>query len=315
MNETNAIVRGCYSHDLLIHDNDQALVDGTSAFVQQALSSGGQVLVHSWEERVAMLHAALGSHPRLEYGLDRDLYLSPMSTLFDYERAVARSSGAELWVCGSVPFGSDDSAHPAWTRYESLVNEVLGRYPFHALCTYDTRSLPASTVAAARATHPCISNGVDRLDNPGYVTPADFLTDPRAAAPCPPASAPYASVTLHDAHELRYARHLVAEAADATSALGRDRIEGFVTALHEVVVNGLVHGRPPVKLDVWVDTAKLTCLVVDNGPGIANPLAGYRHPEPSLDHGRGLWLARQLCDELIIRTPDGCGGNVLMTTV
>jgi len=314
MTEARAIVHGCYSHDLLIHDDDRELVDGTLAFVRQGLSSGGQVLVHSSEERVAMLHAALGSHPRLEYGLDRDLYLTPMSTLFDYERAVARSQEADLWVTGTVPFGPDHSVHPAWTRYESLVNEVLGRYPFHALCTYDTRALPAGTVAAARATHPCISNGVDRVDNPGYVTPADFLTDPRAAAPCPPTSPPYASVTIHDAHDLRLARHLVAEVADAASVVDRDRIEGFVTAVHEVLANGLNHGRPPVRLGVWVDTAKVTCLIVDSGPGIANPLTGYRYPEAARDRGRGLWIARQLCDELIIRNSDGGGCNVLMSS-
>lgn len=315
MNETKVIVGGCYSHDLLIHDDDHELVAGTRAFVQQGLSAGGQVLVHSSEERVALLRAAVGTHPRLEYGLDHDLYLAPMSTLFDYERTVARSSEGELWVTGTVPFGPDPSAHPAWTRYESLVNEVLGRYAFHALCTYDTRALPAGTVAAARATHPCISNGVDRVDNPGYVSPAEFLTDPRAASPCPPASPPYAFVTLHHIHDLRLARHLIAEAADAASVIDRASIDGFVIAVHEVLNNGLNHGRPPVTLTMWVDTAKLTCLIVDDGPGIANPLTGYRHPDPALEHGRGLWLARQLCDELIIRNSDTGGCAVLMTSV
>ena len=314
MTESNAIVRSCYSHDLLIHDNDLDLVAGTAAFVEQGLSSGGRVLVHSTEDRVAMLRATVGTHPRLDYGLDSDLYLTPMTTLFDYERTVARSpENSEFWVTGTVPFGPDRSAHPAWTRYESLVNEVLHRYAFHALCTYDTRSLPASTVAAARATHPCVSNGVDRAENPGYVHPVDFLTDPRAASPCPPESPPYAVVTLHYAHDLRLARHLIAEVADAASVVDRDTIDGFVTAVHEVLTNALKHGRPPVELTVWVETANVTCLVSDDGSGIANPLAGYRSPDAFLDTGRGLWLARQLCGELIIRnTSSGC--TVLMTT-
>ena len=314
MNEANAIAHGCYSHDLLIHDTDEELVACTVAFVEQGLSSGGQVLVHSSEDRVAMLRAAVGTHPRLDYGLDAELYLAPMSTLFDYERSVARASG-ELWVTGTVPFGPDHDAHPAWTRYESLVNEVLGQYPFHALCTYDTRALPASTVAAARATHPCIVDGAERSENPGYVLPRNFLTDPRAATPCAPASPPYASITLHHPHDLRLARHIVTEVADAASVVDRDRIDGFVTAVHEVLANGLEHGRPPVELSMWADTARLTCLVVDNGPGIANPLTGYRHPEPTLVDGRGLWLARQLCDELVIHNSDTGRCNVLMTIV
>ena len=61
------------------------------------------------------------------------------------------------WVTGTVPFGADHTQHPAWSRYESLVNEVLGRFAFHALCTYDTRALPASTLEAAAT--PSISTG------------------------------------------------------------------------------------------------------------------------------------------------------------
>lgn len=315
MNTPNAITRGCYSHDLLIHDNDDDLVAGTVAFVEQGLESGGQVLVHSSEARVAMLRSALGTHPRLDYGFDCDLYLSPMTTLFHYERTLAqRGDDGEFWVTGTVPFGLDHAAHPAWTRYESLVNEVLGHYPFHALCTYDTRELPPSTIDAARATHPCISNGVDRVDSLGYVDPATFLTDPRAASPCPPASRPAASATLHVVQDLRSARHFVTSLAVAGSAVDLDTIHDFVTAVHEVLANGLLHGRPPVELTVWVETTRLTCLISDDGPGIANALAGYRHPDVAADHGRGLWLARQLCDELIIRNPEAGCCSVLMTT-
>jgi anti-sigma regulatory factor (Ser/Thr protein kinase) len=314
VNETNAGVHGCYTHQLLIHDTDDALVAGTAAFVELGLSCGGRVLVHSCEDRVALLRAALGTHRRLDYGFDRDLYVSPMSTLFKYERELARGPHASgLWVTGTVPFGSDHSAHPAWTRYESLVNEVLGPYPFHALCTYDTRALPAAVVGAARATHPCISNGVRQDDNPGYMQPVDFMTDPRAGSPSPPTSPPLAVITVNHTRDLRLARHLIAEVADAASVVDRDNIEGFVTAVNEVLANGLRHGRPPVELKVWVDTAQLTCLVTDNGPGIANPLTGYRSPGASVDSSRGLWLARQLCDELIIRNTDDGRCSVLMT--
>ena len=33
--------RDVFSHDLLLHDSDVALVEGTRAFVQQGLDSGG----------------------------------------------------------------------------------------------------------------------------------------------------------------------------------------------------------------------------------------------------------------------------------
>jgi anti-sigma regulatory factor (Ser/Thr protein kinase) len=313
MNNPNAIVSGRYSHDLMLHDTDEDLVAGTVAFVTQGLASGGQVLVHSSEERVGLLRQALGTHPRLEYGLDRDLYLSPTSTLFAYERQLAESTdAAELWVAGTVPFGADQTEHPAWARYESLVNEVLGPYAFHALCTYDTRTLPASTLEAARLTHPCLSTGADRVESADYLHPADFLTDPRAEVPEPPAWAPAATATLLDVADLRHARHLVSGIGASSSAVARATIDGFVLALSEVLLNGLRHGSPPVELTVWAETSKLTCLVTDGGAGVANRLSGYRYPEP--DGPRGLWVARQLCEELIIGNTRVGGGSVLLAT-
>ena len=80
-----------FSHDLLLHDGESAVVPGTLAFVQEGLASGGEVLVHGTEDRVAMLREVLGTHPRLTYGLDQDLYQSPMATLFRYQQALAES--------------------------------------------------------------------------------------------------------------------------------------------------------------------------------------------------------------------------------
>lgn len=309
----DAIAFGTFSHDLLIHDTDEELVAGTAAFVEQGLHSGGNVLVHSNEDRVAMLRSALGVSPHLQYALDSDLYRTPMTTLFNYERTMAEASDrGELWVTGTVPFGADRARHPAWTRYESLLNEVLRPYPFHALCTYDTRVLPAATVAAAAATHPCVRTGADRVRNIGYVEPGEFLTDARGRAPSAPTARPTASTTLHDVHDLSTARHLLAATGRGATALAHETLDDFVVAVNEVLVNGVRHGRPPVELTIWAEPSRLTCQVTDAGPGIANPLAGYsRHLD--VDAPKGLWMARQLCDELVIGT--GADANtVLMTT-
>lgn len=307
------MTEGRLTHDVLIHDDDDELVEATRAFVERGLSSGGQVLVHGSEQRVGSLRTVLGGHPRLDYGLDRDLYLTPMRTLFGYQRIAEESAANAMWVTGTVPFGSDETGHPAWFRYESLLNEVLAEYPFHALCTYDTRDLPTATVAAARATHPCIGNGNTRAANPAYVPPSGFLTDPRAASPRPPTSASDASLVLHHPGDLQSARRLITSVAEPAGALDRTCIDALVGAAHEALTNGLEHGRPPVTLNVWVDVATVTCLILDDGPGTANPLAGYRRPDVARGDGQGLWLARQLCDELILRNGERGGCAVLLT--
>ena len=312
MTSPGPIPNGRYSHDLLLHDSDAELVAATRAFVELGLASGGQVLVHSSEDRVAMLREAVGSHPRLDYGLDCDLYLSPSSTLFAYERKLAAET-TEMWVTGTVPLGEDPAGHAAWTRYESLVNEVLGPYAFHAMCTYDTRTLPAETIAAARASHPGLSAGGDRsCSSAEYLDPAAFLTDPVAGVPDPTCRAPSLVATLDSLQDLWLARRLMARTAESAGAVSRETIQGFIAATHEVLVNAMRHGGTPVELMMWVDLARLACRVTDAGAGIPDTLAGYRCAEST---GRtGLWVARQLCEEIIVSNPRGGGCSVLMVT-
>jgi anti-sigma regulatory factor (Ser/Thr protein kinase) len=181
------------------------------------------------------------------------------------------------------------------------------------LCTYDTRTLPASTVAAARATHPGLSSGGDRtVSCAEYLDPAAFLTDPLAGVPDPPQTPPSVAVTLHDLYDLGPVRQLVARSAESAAALSRDTVEGFVTASHEVLVNALAHGRPPVELLMWVDGSKLVCQVTDAGPGIEDTLFGY-HPSDASGPA-GLMVARQLCEDVIVSNPGGGGCSVLLAT-
>ena len=304
-----------YSHDLLLHDNDDELVAGTVAFVEQALASGGQVLVHGSADRVAMMRSAIGSHPRLKYGEDDDLYQSPLSTLFAYQRTMAeRREPIELWATGPVPICTGRAVHAGWARYESLVNEVLSPYAFHGLCTYDTQTLPARAIAVARATHPTLHIGRDRVSCTDYLEPTAFLSDSSAGLVDPGDVPPTATVRLDTLHDLRPARGLLSRiAAEWATEIARDTVEGFVSAAHEVLANGLEHGRPPVRLAIWAEASRLTCRITDAGPGIADTLAGYRYPEGP-DH-TGLWMARQLCEDIIISNPPGGGCQVIMTTV
>ena len=312
MTDAATITAGSYSHDLLLHESDEELVEGTRAFVEEGLAAGGNVLVHSSKPRVELLRDALGSHPRLEYGLDEELYLTPTTTLFAYQRKLEEEPlPVDLWVTGTVPLAEDGQGHAAWSRYESLVNEVLGPYAFHALCTYDLQRLPESTIAAAKATHQHVGTGARRAASDEYQDPADFLVDPLAAVPGPPEARPVVTMTLNGLQHLTAARLLIHRAA-RSSTLADEAVQGFVGAVNEVLVNGLVHGGAPIKMLVWVEGARLTCLVEDDGPGNADRLAGYRYPDPL--GPTGLWVARQLCQDIFISNVPGGGCRVLVVT-
>lgn len=301
-----------FRHVLLVHDNDDQLVEGVSAFVTEGLTSGGDVMVLGTQDRLGLMREVFGSRPRLEYGSVEDLYVAPMRTLFNFQRTLAeREEPRVLWATGMVPLGEDAAAQAAWDRFESAVNEALAAFPFRGLCAYDTRTRPVPVIEAARATHPTVSVDQTCHTSPEYVDPAAFLNDPLGNAPSPPTSAPSVAATATHYRQLSQARELLWARARADSALPSLTIELFLLAVHEIALNGLVHGRPPVHLTLWADVGSLTCLVEDPGPGNLDPMTGFRRPG---ENGPlGLWLARQQVDELFISTSASGGSRVLLT--
>ena len=74
----------------------------------------------------------------------------------------------------------------------------------------------------------------------------------------------------------------------------------FVAAVNEILTNGYLHGTPPLELILWRGADHVECRVKDRGSGQPDPAAGYRHHHSPARAGAGLWLARQLCDDLDI---------------
>jgi anti-sigma regulatory factor (Ser/Thr protein kinase) len=84
--------------------------------------------------------------------------------------------------------------------------------------------------------------------------------------------------------------------------------EQFVQAVDEVATNAIDHGGGSGLLRVWTDPQRISCEVSDTGAGLRDPLAG-RLPTGFTARGRGLWLARQLCD--LVELHSGPGGTTV----
>jgi anti-sigma regulatory factor (Ser/Thr protein kinase) len=97
---------------------------------------------------------------------------------------------------------------------------------------------------------------------------------------------------------------VVATAVDAD--LPRERADELALAVNEIATNAILHGRPPTTLRIWRQHDQIVCEVADAGAGIKDQLAGQVRPPADAVGGRGLWLARQLCDALEIRNGVGC---------
>jgi anti-sigma regulatory factor (Ser/Thr protein kinase) len=108
------------------------------------------------------------------------------------------------------------------------------------------------------------------------------------------------------ASELRTLREDVAALA-AGAGLHEPRLADFVLAVNEVMTNVVRHGGGRGRLRLWLAEGRLRCEIADHGPGIPpSRLANDELPPGSATGGRGLWLARRLCDAMTVDTgPDG----------
>jgi anti-sigma regulatory factor (Ser/Thr protein kinase) len=113
--------------------------------------------------------------------------------------------------------------------------------------------------------------------------------------------------------ELPRMRSLIESTAIA-AGLTPSRAEEAVLAVNEVATNALLHGGPPAALRVWVDDEELTYEISDRGTGIEDVLAGAQRPSATQIGGRGLWITRQLCDDVEITNDEGCTVTLRVAT-
>jgi anti-sigma regulatory factor (Ser/Thr protein kinase) len=111
-------------------------------------------------------------------------------------------------------------------------------------------------------------------------------------------------VELYDPQPVEARRAVEALARRTTlSDLGRDSLLGAVS---EVVTNARDHGRGRVCLEAWASPHGVVVTVTDGGAGPDHPDAGGRPLDRDPGQGGiGLWLARQLCDELVFGVVPG----------
>ncbi len=100
--------------------------------------------------------------------------------------------------------------------------------------------------------------------------------------------------------ELAVLRGRVAHHAARAGVTG-GRLEDFVLAVNELASNALRHGGGAGRVRLWVAQGAVRCEISDRGPGIpAQQIHADDPPSPLATGGRGIWLARQLCDRLTI---------------
>jgi anti-sigma regulatory factor (Ser/Thr protein kinase) len=170
------------------------------------------------------------------------------------------------------------------------------------VCLYDTRARSKQLIGDAQLTHPAVWDANRRQVNRRYVEPGvllDQLPEPALTV----AGQPSVRVSVDDDPHVWW-RPVAAAIVDGLPA---ERVDEFLIAVHEVVINPMQHGSGPVQLGLWTTADRVVCEVRDgDGGGLGDLFAGYLPPGGDAARGMGLWVARQLTDALAIQSsPSG----------
>jgi anti-sigma regulatory factor (Ser/Thr protein kinase) len=297
-------------HSALIYSGPEEFLATVVPYLQTALAAGEQALVLTDGEKIDWLRRELGeeakaiefaatgpTHQRqaqvIQAVIERVVY--GRCTRIVAEQALARRSPREV----------DD-----YLRFEAAWNVAFRTCPISILCPYDASALPADVVLGCQRTHPALAAKQHTEPSCHFVDPSGYIAG-SCVVTAPPASAE--EFCCCSKADLAAARAFVRVHA-TRAGLGTKATAELSLAVSEVVTNALDYGKAPRLLYAYDEGSMLVCHVHDSGDGPGNPLASYLPPGTGPVPGRGLWVARQLCDSLEIAT-DATGTHVRLFTL
>lgn len=296
---------------MLVHGSDEELLHSVVPFLRDGLSAGDGVLVCCRPATAGLVQRGLGDRPGISYLGYEQTYSTPVGAVAAYQERVDSLllGGVErVRVVAEAVYDRSADERVEWARYEAVANRAMEPYPVSAVCLYDTRLVPGDLLALGRLAHPLLVSGTNCSDNPDYVEPARFLRQTNEAVP-DPTERQLPDLDIGKVAQPAELRRQLELCLFQTMHMAREAAD-LILAVNEVTTNALRHGRPPVRIRLWVRSDRCVCTISDCGPGIRDPFAGYIWPgtlSPLPTHGMGLWLARRLCDRVdIVNSPEGC---------
>jgi anti-sigma regulatory factor (Ser/Thr protein kinase) len=296
-----------FVHQALIYGSDDEFMDVVLPFVEEGLRSEEPTLVAVQDRHIENLRAALGGAPEgLTLHSVEDWYETSARTREKFVQwVVERTEGAgRVRLIGEPPWALGHKARIRdWARHESVINVAFAGLPVTFICPYCAKSLPDEVLKHARDTHPEIVDASGSRPSGSFADPREFCD--RLDSTVDVQSREPSLGMLFGLGDLPWIRRRVGSFA-VDAGLSGSRTEEIVLAVNEIATNAVIHGRPPSALRGWHTDDELILEVTDAGDGIRNALAGQLPPPANGSGGRGLWLARLLCDAVEVCNAGGC---------
>lgn len=292
-------------HRLGVYRSDEDFVDMAGAYISEGLEQDMPVLVVTTPANLHLIGEALGaSAADLDYAETAYLGRRPIQRLAALHRywkrhAVAGHDRVRVlmephWA------GLSPQQVNGLKRMESAVNLTLAPFGIDYLCPYDARTLDPAIIADAYRTHP------ESFHNGHAQTSTDF-EDPHAfirecdADPLRPS--PADAAVLRTGGDPRELRRFTSRQA-AAQGLPDNRATMLTLAMGEAANYLTKDQRSPVTARIWTELGALVCELHAPDVRVSDPIVGLRPLEGVRDIQAGVWLARQICDRLEIRSDE-----------
>jgi anti-sigma regulatory factor (Ser/Thr protein kinase) len=291
-----------FHHQMLFYAGEASFLGGTLPFVAEAVAAEEPVLVAARSARGALLRDALGvGGERVSFADMSVLGRNPARLIPVWRQFLEEHEGQPVrGVSESIWPGRSAAELTECERHESLMNLAFdGGQTWRLLCMCDLEGLDQQLIAAARRSHPFVTENGGCRRSETYVAEGDGPG--RFEGPLPPPCSHPTEMSFTGA-DLAPLRGRVREWAGGRE-LDDGRAERLVLAVNELATNSVRHGGGGGLLLMWTEGETLVCEVRDLGR-IEEPLVGLRRPSADRTSGRGLWLVNQVCDLVQIRSAD-----------
>lgn len=303
---TTSIAQPGLRHRALLFDSIEQQADVLAPVIEHALDTDQPVFAVLDTPCIDGLRDRLGSRrmssERLAVLRPTEVYLHPARALTEFVQLIRThtADGQRVTLIGEPAFESPLMDRPAWAHAESVLNAAVGELPVTIVCAYHRRDRPAEILASAARTHPEVYIDGKLCCSPGYLEPAEFMAAQQPELSVAPPGAP--AMVLAGPHDLRHIRRLVARIGIDAGLTG-GQVEDFVLAVGELATNSVEHGSDPRQVVVWAGADDVVCEVVNRG-AFGDPFRGLIPPDPGQPRGRGVFMARQICDSVQLWTDE-----------
>jgi anti-sigma regulatory factor (Ser/Thr protein kinase) len=285
-------------HEAYFYRDMAGFTEAARAFVEEGVAAGEVVLVAVSAPQIEALRQVLDPRAAVTFTDMARLGRNPGRIISVWRKfvrgntlagRVVRGIGEPVWA------GRSTAELIECQRHEVLLNVAFVDGPqWRLMCPYNVTALDPEVLDEAQRSHPVVGSDGARTPS-GHYEPDLGRLNP----PLPPPSTPVRELVF-SARNLREVRELVGEQADI-AGLTKDQAGDFMLATHETAVNSVLHGGGLGSMRLWHEPGRLVCEFHDQG-WIADPLVGRTAPAPGALHGRGLWLANELCDLVQLRS-------------